>query len=74
MLFVFRIDEVDTSQFSTFVELWLLNSPFLLFLLFGGFRHANLKPQIIRSGLLCGSSQVFTRTTYILEEVLRSIM
>ena len=32
LLFVFRIDEVDISQFSIIVELWILNSPPLLFL------------------------------------------
>ena len=51
-LFVFRIDEVDTPQFSSTVELWLLNCPFLLFLLFGCFRKANpnLRHQIVWSG------------------------
>ena len=26
---IFRSDETDTSQFSSIVELWLLNTPFL---------------------------------------------
>ena len=71
MLFVFRIDEVDTSRFSSIVELWLLNSPFLLLLLFGGFRHANSRSQATNNlvGLLLGSSSGTSRTTYILEEV-----
>ena len=37
LLFVFRIDEVDVSQFSIIVEHWILNSPSLLFLFFAAF-------------------------------------
>ena len=51
------IDEVNTSQFSSIVELWLLNSPFLLFLLLGCFRH----PKIIWSGSCLDLRQALSR-------------
>ena len=70
MLFVFRIDEVYPSQFSSIVELWLLDSPVLLF---GCFRHANpnLRPHIFWQ--LLGSLSGAHQTTHALEEVSHSI-
>ena len=49
---IFRIDDVNASQSSSIIELWLLGCPFLLFSLLSGFTNfgPNFWPYMIWSG------------------------
>ena len=60
-LSIFQIEDINTSQFSSFVELWFFTCPFLFFFLLISFGHSwpNSRPQVIWSGSclnLCESS------------------
>ena len=72
---IFQIDEINASQPSSIIELWLLVCPFLLFSLLSGLSNfaPNFRPHILRSGSCLNLCQSPPRTTYISLEVFLSI-